>query len=210
MTTAQPPAPPGPRQTPQARRSAPFPTSPVPRVRGTARAAADAPRRSAAADAPRAPPLRTAASTALLITALRRPTPTDADSRRPTLIGRRASPSSPPRTHPQDRAGRPRTDGTAPSRFRVGSPATRASWGGAGGPGPMEPRPSRLPPVPPRAGSVQRARAAATAAALHAAQATQQPLHAVHPHCGSAPTAAVRPTAAAPPTAAVQAPTTEP
>jgi hypothetical protein len=140
MTTAQPPAPLGPRQTPQARRSAPFPTSPVPRVRGTARAAADAPRRSAAADAPRAPPLRTAASTALLITALRRPTPTDADSRRPTPIHaerRRFTPNdadrSPgiavvapphappgPRRTPQDRRNR------AIPMSGVGSPLNRA------------------------------------------------------------------------------------
>jgi len=36
----------------------------------------------------------------------------------------------------QDRARRPRTDGTAPSRFSgVGSPLNRASWGGAGAPG---------------------------------------------------------------------------
>ena len=83
-------------------------------------------RRQPALTPPRPPAHRAgaAASTALLITALRRPTPTGADSRRPTPIhaDRRRSVAGhrrrcPPARTPQDGARRPRNDGTAPSRW---------------------------------------------------------------------------------------------
>ena len=83
-------------------------------------------RRQPALTPPRPPAHRAgaAASTALLITALHRPTPTGADSRRPTPIhaDRRRSVAGhrrrlPPARTPQDGARRPRNDGTAPSRW---------------------------------------------------------------------------------------------
>ena len=101
----------------------------------------------------------------------RRFTPTDAD--RSPGIAVVAPPARTPRTAPD-------APGTTEPRHpdvRVGSPATRASWG--------------VWRTHPHAGGIERefARggAAATAAALHAAQATRQPLHA------ALPTAAVRP-----------------
>ena len=118
MTTAQPPAPPGPRQTPQARRSAPFPTSPRPPRAGDRPRRRRRPppfrRRRRPPRTARAPPHRRHCSSLHC-----------ADRRRPTPIGRRGSASvgvdrrrPSPRTHPQDGARRPRTDGTAPSRWR--------------------------------------------------------------------------------------------
>jgi len=231
MTTAQPPAPPGPRQTPQARRSAPFPTSPPSPACGgppapTPTLLPGAPvrrsgRRQPALTPPRpprtarAPPHRRHCSS-LRCADRRRPTPIHADRRRFTPTDADRSPGSAvvaPRTHPQDGARRPRNDGTAPSRFR-GRVAPESRLLGRRRQSRTDGTAPFPTPVPPRAGSVQRARAAATAAALHAAQATRQPLHAVRPplrqcasHCGSAPpTAAVRlplrqcaPTGAAPP-----------
>ena len=223
MTTARAP---GPRQTPQARRSAPFPTSPrPPRAGGAARDADGARDDARGASTPvRTPPTRldttappahragAAASTALLITALRRPTPTDADSRRPTPIGRRASPSLPPphappgrRQTPQERRNRAIPIFSGSGRPRLAPPGAAQAVQDRRNRALPNPRPPACrersvhrrredewgglspTPVPPRAESVQRARAAATAAALHAAQATRQPLHA------APPTAAVRP-----------------
>ena len=225
MTTAQPPAPPGPRQTPQARRSAPFPTFPPSPACGGPPAPAPAPammpgapvrrsgRRQPALTPPRppahrrfAPPHRRHCSSlhcadrrrpALIHADRRRFTPTDAD--RSPGIAVVAPPHAPPRTAPD-------APGTTEPRHPDGrgrvAPESRPR-DRTRRPRRADPRPSRLPPVPPRAGSVPRARAAATAAAtaaaLHAAQATRQPLHAVRPPLGQRP-----------PTAAVQAPTTEP
>jgi len=167
MTTAQPPAPPGPRQTPQARRSAPFPTSPPSPACGgppapTPTLLPGAPvrrsgRRQPALTPPRpprtarAPPHRRHCSS-LRCADRRRPTPIHADRRR-SVAGHRHR--CPPRTHPQDGARRPRNDGTAPSRFFPGRVARDSRLLGRRRRSRTDGTAPFPTPVPPRAESVQ-------------------------------------------------------